>query len=688
MAKMGDDALRTLIMARRDASSNRLDSEYSKNRREALAFYRGDGHTSYGPDEPGMSSVISRDTLEAVESMTPALMKPFVSGDEVVRFDPTGPEDEESAKQASEYINYLFNRRNDGFAIISTSIKDGLLFRLGVGKVVREETDSYKAESYAGLSDLELQALQGDKDFEILTTEPNVEAMQMGLPLFDVTGQRKATKGKITVYCVPPDEFLFERHLACIDDANFLGQESRRSVDDLIAMGLDKKKCEGLTSDNDTAYNTERTERFWGENSTPLTADTDMTRMVRISECYVRCDYEGNGKPVWRKVFLGGGNDEILSNEPADCHPYFAWTPIPIPHKLVGLSIHDLTRDIQLIKTALAREIQNNLYLSNRPMREVLDGQVNIDDVLNPRVGGIVRVKTQGALRDLVTPFTAGASMGIVEYYDTVREQRTGSTRYNQGLDADSLNKTATGINSIMAAAGLRMESIARQYAEQFLKPLFRKMLELVCKYPDQKEVIRLRNEWVEMDPREWSTEYDMSVTVGLGSGSREKMVVELQQLLQIDQQILGLQGGPVGPLVTYENIYNKLKGLAEAMGLKGIEKYYSDPEGFQQPQKGNPEADKAQAEGQVKIQIAQIDANAKVEVAKINGEVELLKAQMMPPPNLMPAEPQHIEPPQMAAPMQGMDGPGPDMSPMHEQAEMPQYEQQEPMMEGEPGGY
>lgn len=671
MPKMGNDALRTLIMARRDASSNRLDSEYSKNRREALAFYRGDSHTSYGPDEPGMSKVISRDTLEAVESMTPALMKPFVSGDEVVRFDPTGPEDEEPAKQASEYINYLFTRRNDGFSIISTSIKDGLLFRLGVGKVVREETDAYKVETYECLSDLEVQWLQGDKQFEILAMAPS-EVMP---GTFNVQGQRKTTKGQITVYCVPPDEFLFERHLARIEDANFLGQESRRSVDDLIAMGLDKEKCKGLTSDNDTAYNTERTERFWGENSTPLTADTDLTRMVRVSECYVRCDYEGNGKPVWRKVFLGGGNDEILSNEPVDCHPYFAWTPIPIPHKLVGLSIHDLTRDIQLIKTALAREVQNNLYLSNRPMREVLDGQVNIDDVLNPRVGGIVRVKAQGAMREIVTPFTAGASMGIVEYYDTVREQRTGSTRYNQGLDADSLNKTATGINSIMAAAGLRMEAIARQYAEYFLKPMFRKMLELVCKYPDQQEVIRLRGQWVEMDPREWSTEYDMSVTVGLGTGSREKMVAELQQLLQIDAQILQLQGGPTGPLVTYENIYNKLKGLAEAMGLKGIEKYYSDPEGYQQPQQGNPEADKVQAEGQVKVQIAQIDAEAKITVAKINGEVELLKAQMQPPANLMPA----IEPEVLG------DGPGPDDTMMHEQAELPQFEAMEPMIEGEP---
>jgi hypothetical protein len=635
MAKMDAAAIRALALARRDASSNRNDAEYSRNRREALAFYRGDKHTAYGTEEPGMSQVISRDTMEAVESMLPGLLKPFVSGDEVVRFDPTGPEDEDNAKQASEYINYLFTRRNDGYAIINTSIKDGLLFRLGVGKVARETAESYANENYAGLSPLEVEALSQDKAVEVIGIDP------VGLELFDVQVQRKKEKAKVTVYCVPPDEFLFERRLASLDDATFVGQESRRSVAELIGMGFDKKKCNALSNEADTAYNSERTARFDGEDTVGSDNETDAARMVRVTECYVKCDYDGNGKLVWRKLFFGGDSDEMLSNEAADCHPYVAWTPIPIPHKLVGLSIHDLTRDIQLIKTALAREVQNNLYLSNRPMREVVDGQVNIDDVLNPRVGGVVRVKAVGQMREVVTPFTAASSMGIVEYYDTVREQRTGSTRYNQGMDADSLNKTATGISSIMAAASQRMEMFARQYAEQFLKPLFLKMLEMVCKHPDQKEVIRLRNEWVEMDPREWTSEYDMSVTVGLGSGSREKMVMEIQQLLQIDAQILQLQGGANGPLVDYEKIYGKLKRLVEAMGLKGIESFYNDPapkEGTpDQASPDQPEQDaeqaRVEAEGQIKLQIAQMDNDAKIEIARINAEKDLIIAGLAPSP-------------------------------------------------------
>jgi hypothetical protein len=674
MAKMKDDALRAMLKARKESAVNRLDSEYSKNRREALAFYRGDPHSAYGEDEPGMSKIISRDTMEAIESMMPQLLKPFVSGDEVVCFEPTGPEDEESAKQATEYINYLFNKKNDGFSIITEAVKDGLLFRAGVAKVVMEEDTDYTTERYDGLSQIEVEAIKSGENIEITAQDPSktVEGA------FDVEISKARKVKRVNVYAVAPDEFLFERHLARLKDATFLGQQTRRTVGDLVAMGLDKDKCLRLTDEDNPGTNTERTQRFLGESASQLPNDDDMSRVVQVSECYLKCDYNGDGKLVWRKIIIGGASDEILLNEAADGHPFVCWTPIPIPHKLIGMSIHDLTRELQLGKTAMMREAFNNLYLSNRPMREIVEGQVNIDDVLNPRVGGVVRVKAPGMSREVATTFTAGASFQMIEYIDSVREQRTGSTRYNQGMDANSLNKTATGISSIMSAASQRMEMIARQFAEQFLKPLFGKMLELVCKNPDQKEVIRLRNQWVEMDPREWKTNYDMTVTVGLGTGNREKMVGELNMLLQMDEKIIQLQGGAAGPLVTMDNIYEKLKRLVEAMGLKGIENYYTDPQEAQQaPQEGKPDpmAIKAQGEAQVKIETAHINAAADIEIARINARKDLMIANMKAPAEMLAA---------MPAP----EGPGPDEGMMHEQVEAPQFEQMEPMLEGEPGGY
>jgi hypothetical protein len=607
MPTMDDSKLRSLLKARRDACVNHLDSEYSKNRREALTFYRGDLTDAYGDNEPGMSQVVSRDTMESVESMLPGLVKPFVVGDETVRFEPTGPEDEEGAKQATEYINYIFQSHNPSFEIITSAMKDGLLNRLGVSKVVYETNDDYRTETYADLAPEDLMALK-----QSISEDPNSELL--GVKIDKMTNLMTASveycdkRGRVKIYSVAPDEFLFERHLARLDDSTFLAHITRRTIADLIALGIDEESCKNLTNEDSPASNSERTERFEGENPIDVDNTEDLSRLVSVTECFVRLDFDGKGRLNWRRVILGGASDEILLNEEIDNHPFVCWTPIPIPHKLTGMSVHDLTRDLQIIKTALWRETMNNLYLSNRPMREVVEGQVNIDDLLTPRVGGLIRVKQAGMVSNLDVPMTSAGSYQMLEYADTVREQRTGSTRYNQGMDANSLNKTATGITSIMQAASQRLEMVARQFAEQYMRPLFRKMLELVCKHQDKADVIRLRNEWVPMDPREWSTEYDMTVTVGLGTGDKSKMTSDLQNLLMLDEKIIQLQGGANGPILNYENVYQKLKGLADAMGLKGIERYYMDPNTPNQQQQGeqaDPHAAQMQAD-QAKQQAAQ----------------------------------------------------------------------------------
>jgi phage tail tube protein FII len=305
-----------------------------------------------------------------------------------------------------------------------------------------------------------------------------------------------------------------------------------------------------------------------------------------------------------------------------------------LPHKLIGMSIHDLTRDIQMMKTALIREANNASYLANRPMKEVVEGQVNIEDLLNPSVGGMVRVKAPGMVREI--PGGGGEIMqqvaGMIEYYDSIREQRTGSTRYNQGMDADSLNKTATGISIIQNASTQRAELVARQFAE-FLREVFRKLLKLVSTHQDKAEVIRLRGQWVEIDPREWKNGFDMSVVVGLGTGNKDQVVAHLSNLLQIDQQIVELQGGADGPLLTLEGVYNKLKRMVEAMDLKGIEQYYNDPKQQGAEQQQEPQADPMSDPAVIK---AHIDAQARIEVARIGAEKDLIIAQMQPPPELM----------------------------------------------------
>jgi hypothetical protein len=624
---------RNMVVRRRDACVKFKDNKPSQDRKEALQFYRGDNLSLYGDSADGLSTVVSRDTMEAVESMMPALVRPFVAGEEVVSFEPVGPEDEDGAKQATDYVNFKFTTDNNSFRVVHDSMKDGLLYRLGVAKTVMEEEEDGPPETYEGVDEIQLQGLLTsgrEAAGDIIQDEAT--------GLYSLTLAPKKVK-RYRVHIIAPDEFLYEERLASLDQATFLGHTKQIELGDLIDMGVDEKKAIALKSgrpENDE----ERDERFDNEDEPDDFKDTDFARPVWVDECYVKCDY-GNG-PEWRKVLLGGSQQNVLLNEPADGHPYSVWTPIPVPHKLVGMSVHDLTRDVQMNKTALQRELNNAMYLANRPMREVVDGQVNIDDLLNPTVGGVVRVKSQGSISALPSggevAFSAGLSM--VEYLDGVREARTGVTRYNQGMDANSLNKTATGMNIIASASQQRQELVARQYAE-FLKDIFRRLLQLVSQHGEKGEVIRLRGKWVEVDPSDWKTNYDMTVSVGLGTNNKDQLVAHIMSLLQLDQSIVQLQGGVDGPILTADNIYEKLKRLAEAMGLKGIDKYYTDPaQAAQQPQQeAPPQPDPT------KIATEQMKGQTAENVAHIRGQYQLAAKEPEIVPVPVPVDPMSVDP-------------------------------------------
>ncbi len=652
MSNPASEDFRQLVVRRRDACAKFKDDQASTDRREALRFYRGDNLPDYGDSGDGLSSVVSRDTMEAVESMMPALVRPFVAGDEVVSFEPVGPEDEEGAKQSTDYVNHVFTTHNNAFRFVHDSMKDGLLYRLGVAKTVMEEEDAGPPEKYEGLGQVELQAVEmSDRKIVGDIEQDDVTG------LYSVTLEPKVLK-KYRCHVVAPDEFLYDERLASLDQATFLGHSKQTTLSDLVAMGVEKKLAISLGSgraDNDE----EADDRHLQEDDTDL-AQGDMARQVWVDECYIKT-YAGDGSPLmeWRKVLIGGNQNKLLNGakgEAIDDHPFSTWTPIPVPHRLVGLSIHDQTRDIQINKTALQRELNNAMYLANRPMREVVEGQVNIDDLLNPQVGGVVRVKAPG----MVTPMPSGgdaafgAGMQMIEYQDTVREARTGVTRYNQGMDTNSLNKTATGMNIIANASQQRQELVARQYAE-FLKDVFRKLLGLVSQHGEPGEYMRLRGKFIQVDPTGWKTNYDMTTSVGLGTNNKDQLVGQLQALLAIQKEAIQFQGGAQGPLVTIENIHETLKRLQEAMGLKG-DKYFTDPgedgEGEEKEAVDPMVAARAEAEmeAQIELQKAHIKADTDIEKARIAARTKMAIAQMEAEMAAQPfLAPEAMNPPEMA---------------------------------------
>lgn len=604
---------RELVVRRRDACVKFKDGKPSRDRREAMDFYNGKNLDLYGDSGDGLSTVVSRDVMEAIESVMPPLLRPFVAGEEVVSFDPVEAQDEESTKQATAYVNHVFRRHNSPLSATQTALKDGLLFRLGVAKSVMEECEEGGPETFTNVTKAELAAADQSRIVGDIVQDGD---------LFTFTLAPVKYK-KYRVHIIAPDEFLYEERLAALDQATFLGHSKQIALGDLMAMGLDEKLCRSLKSGRPD--NEERDARFADEDGkTDDWKQDDLARPVWVDECYIRCDYQGEGVLEWRKVLLGGQEKTLLLDEAAEDHPYSTWTPIPVPHKLVGLSYYDLTRDIQINKTALQREMNNAMYLANRPMREVLDGKVNIDDILNPSVGGIVRVKEKGAISAMPSggEVAFGSGLQLVEYMDSMREARTGVTRYNQGMDSNSLNKTATGMNIISSNSQQRQELVARQFGE-FLSGIFQKLLALVSRHAEPAEVERLTGK--PFVP--WPTQYDAVVSVGLGTNNKDQLVGHIMSLLQLDAEIVQLQGGVSGPILTAENIYAKLKKLPEAMGLKG-DAYYTDPANAQAAPQG--EQDDPLAEPRMK---------AETEIAKehIRQDGKLAVEQMRQQPVVVP---------------------------------------------------
>jgi hypothetical protein len=573
-------------------------SELSDQRKTALEYYYGE---LFGNEVEGRSTYVSRDVADTIEWIMPSLMRIFTGGDDIVRFEPQGPEDEQKAKQATDYINYIFQRQNDGFLTLYTWFKDALLSKNGFVKVYWENYTEYKTESYENLSDDEFAFIMQDDGVEAI--EHSEDAIVD--PLTGVTTRVHALKlrtksetGKCCVVPVPPEEVLVNKNpISPFAKNRFRAHRRKVTISELKEMGF-----EGVDdiADNDANFNEERIARFsYDETDSTGNEEKDKaSREVWLAECFIDLDVDGDGIAEERTIITAG--NKILKNEEGYTAQLISITPIILPHKLYGMSVADLVMDLQLLKSTVFRQILDNMYLANNGRYMALDGMVNIDDLLTSRPGGIVRVKTFDAVKPMQPPLLGAPAFNLLEYIDTIKENRTGVTRYNQGLDADSLNKTATGINQIMSAAQARVELIARVFAETGVKDLFYALLECVQKYQDESKVIRLRNEWVPMDPREWTNKFDLSVMVGLGTGSKEQQLMALSEEAQF--QLAALEGGL--PVVTPENVYNLRMKALEAKNIKGGDLFYTHPSKMPpRPPQEDPAIAKAKMDAQVDMQ-------------------------------------------------------------------------------------
>lgn len=658
--------------------SNALGADGGKlsvQRRDALKQYEGD---KYGNEVDGRSQVVDRTIMETIEWIMPALMRIFASADTIVRVEPQTPADEEQAKQQTEYLNYVFMRDNPGFVILYSWFKDALLQKLAWVKAYWDIERKTENEIYKGLTLEQYEAIRADPNLkeiecksypawgpeqglvnaettvqggspplssddapEPLTDEPEGTApAPAGAPmLYDCTFRKTINTGRVKIDPTAPEEVLISRR-ATRGHIPFICHRRRITRSELIEMGHPYDVVMALSPYDEQEYNTERVTRFAKNEEYPYQAPTQDPSMVEvwINECYLKVDMEGDGIAKLRKVVVSGDQVyTILSNALADDYELYSTTPIIMPHTLVGMSLADIVGDLQLIKTTLWRQTLDNLYLTNNPRHYVNEDAVTentYDDLLTSRPGSLVRGRgpQENAVVPLLTPFVAANSFQMLEYVDQQSEKRSGISKGNQGVPPDALTDNTAigsmGIGMLQEAAAQRVELIARIFAED-TKELFRAILGLIIRNQQSPRVLKISETWTPVDPASWKSQPELSVSVGLGTGNRDKMISELMQLLGVQKEIVALQKGINGPLVHGKQVFRTISKLAHAMGFKQEEDFVADPDNPQnapppeQPSeavqietlKSQSKMAEIQAGAQTRMQEKQIDAQTTMQV-------------------------------------------------------------------------
>jgi hypothetical protein len=663
--KMDEQTLKAILkahIASAEGSHLAAGTSLSDQRQKALEYYRGE---PFGNEVEGRSSIVSRDVADTVEWMLPSLLEIFTAGDDVVRFDPVGSEDERMAKQATEYCNHIFTKENDGFQVLYDTFKDALLQKMGIAKVCWEYREHKTVKRYKGLTAEELAKLEQDESLELDEVTEREEEIAMPdpqtgqlipqmVPVMDARFIHTEKRGGVRVDSVPPEEFMFSRRAVKLEDeaghmiVPFVCHRVKKTLSDLVAEGYDKKLLADIPSSDDGEYNQERTERFDDADLEGIEVDKSM-RTIWLHECYLRVDMDGDGIAETRKVLVGGNGHTILDNEEIDEQPFTVITPVPMPHTLVGDSIADQVMDVQELKSTIWRQLLDNIYNVNNT-RNAVSNKVDLDSLLNNAVGGAIVVDTEqndvsGHIVPQVTPSIAGHIFPMLEYADQVKESRAGVSRLNQGVDPDALNNTASGTAMLMSASQRRIMLIARVFAQTGVRDMFRKILRMSVKYQDKPKMIRLRNQLVEVDPASWNAQMDVTVNVGLGYGNREQQLVARRQILDLQKSAVELQGGVNGPIIYADHISHAFKKFIEAAGEQQPDAYVMDvdPEQARQPppEPGpDPEMQKLQMDmqtkqaemqmkGQLEQQKAQVGVQAKQAELQMKAQAEERKAQL-----------------------------------------------------------
>ena len=632
-----EEDIKKIVSTNIEQATDYLNEYVMENRNRATAFYYRRPYQNELGKTKGRSSVIDSAVQESVMGSLGELVKPFLSLN-MCEFRPTANGSAEQSKVITDVTRYVLFNDNNGADIIRDAFFNALLKGLGVIKCYYDENVSKTKETYTDVSEQELGMLLNDKGVEIIEQQENVQEPvpvgqdpMTGEPLlqsppstYDVILEKTEDCSRVKIENINPDEFIINKDAESIADSSFVAQRLLLTRADLINMGYKKSVVDSLQTDDEDGFD------FNGEiNWNRDTEDTvdPSQELIACYECYVDI---GNEKSETIKHKILYASKTILSDEEIDYIPFYSLCPFPMPNEFYGQSMADHTMDLQVVKTSITRQMLDNLYLTNNSRVGAVEGQVNLDDLLNSTAGGIIRIKNPNAIVPMQVQSSAGQSFPMLEYLDGVQAKRTGVSDINQGLDANVLqNVSATAVATMTAQSQGKLELIARIFADTGIKHLMKGLLHLVCKYQDQPRAMAINGKPMNIDPREWDNQYNVSINVGLGNGTGDEKIAMLQMILAKQEQIL-MQYGLDNPLVNLKQYRETLAKFINASGYKDDAQFLNeiDEQMMQQVMQADAQQDKTPPEVKASQEIAKAEIAKAQMKAQTDAQAQQLKMQ------------------------------------------------------------
>lgn len=571
--RMPDDEVRRIMHALVSDAEQLVDGELGPLREEATEYFLA---KPFGNEEEGRSQVVMSEVRDVVHATLPSLLRVFFGSERVVEFVPRTEAGVPIAEQATDYIQYLFAEENAGFLRARDVALDGLVRKLGVFKWGWQPPTTKACCDYGVTADvMEQIAMRPDVT--------KVRAEETGDGLYDIE-YTVTLPGRVRVWSIPPEEFLYDREATSLEDAVFVAHRMEKTRGELLALGVPAEEIDRYGGEDPAlAFNLEKQARSV-TSTVQRNPDTGTSnKKIKYVEAYVMLDVDGDGVSELRKICTIGAACHVVHNKPVDERPFACFCPFPEPHTITGQSQADLVMDLQRVKSSLARGMLDSFALSIFPRMTVFEGMASIEDVLNTEIGAPIRIKRDNAVMPFSHPFTGEKAMPLLQYFDDVSENRTAQDRGAMGLDADALqSSTRQAVTAAVTKSQEQIEMLCRIFAEQALKPLFRGLYRLVVKHQPDPRLVKLRGTYVAVNPAAWEADLDVSVNVALGHLTEQKLQT-LAAVAAKQEQILQLLG-PDNPLVSVAQLRETYARMLELSGFRDVAAFFKPVDPNWQP--------------------------------------------------------------------------------------------------------